>query len=204
MAKNGYRSRQWSLVTYASVDEFVKLCEQAEHYAYIYHDKDGVAAHYHVLLVFKNPRALKGLQDVIGSDQNTFGEPVKSSLEEMYKYLTHERETDKVIYSHDDLHVDSFGFWDGLTAEEGSVTDAMIDDILSGIKLRLLARRYGRDFMKNHKYYIAFAQLVAAQESGIIQPYEQAADYRSFRDVVEADPPADSFEKLSLDEWKRS
>ena len=188
MAKNGFRSRQWSLVTYASVDEFMKLCVQAEHYAYVCHDKDGVAAHYHVLLVFKNPRALKGLQDVIGSDQNTFGEPVKSSLEEMYKYLTHERVTDKVLYPKESVVCDSVSFWESLVADEGSITDSMIDDILQGLPLRLLARRYGRDYMRNHKAYIAFAQLVYAQEHGAVQAYECFVSLAEFKCLAKKNP----------------
>ena len=163
MAVHAFRSRQWSLVSYASVAEFTPLLDQCLHYAYIYHDKDGVEPHYHLLCVFKNPRALKGIQDTICSDQNTLGEPVKSSLEEMYKYLTHERETDKVIYPKESVVCDSSVFWDTLTVEEGSVTDSLIDDILQGLPLRLLARRYGRDFIRNYKSYMDFSYLVSLQ-----------------------------------------
>lgn len=188
MAAHGFRSRQWSLVTYASVVEFSPLLAQCEHYAYIYHDKDGVEPHYHLLCVFKNPRALKGLQDTIKSDQNTLGEPVKSSLEEMYKYLTHERETDKVLYPKESIVCDSVGFWESLTAEEGSITDSMIDDILQGLPLRLLARRYGRDYMRNYKAYILFAHLVDAQEHGYVHAYERYAEIRDFKAIVKENP----------------
>lgn len=188
MAVHGLRSRQWSLVTYASVVEFAPLLNQCEHSAYIYHDKDGVEPHYHILCVFKNPRALKGIQDTIKSDQNTLGEPVKSSLEEMYKYLTHERETDKVLYPKESVVCDSVSFWETLTAEEGAITDSLIDDILQGLPLRLLARRYGRDYMRNYKAYIAFAQLVDAQEHGAVQAYQRYAEERDFRKLVKENP----------------
>lgn len=188
MAVHGFRSRQWSLVTYASVVEFAPLLNQCDHYAYIFHDQDGVEPHYHLLCVFKNPRALKGLQDTIKSNQNTLGEPVKSSLEEMYKYLTHERDTDKVLYPKESIVCDSIGFWESLTAEEGSITDSMIDDILQGLPLRLLARRYGRDYMRNYNAYITFAHLVDAQERGCKHSYERYAEIRDFKALVKENP----------------
>mgnify|MGYP005788592293 FL=1 len=188
MAVHGLRSRQWSLVTYASVAEFAPLLNQCEHYAYIYHDKDGVEPHFHILCVFKNPRALKGIQDTIKSDQNTLGEPVKSSLEEMYKYLTHERETDKVLYPKESVVCDSVSFWETLTAEEGSITDSLIDDILQGLPLRLLARRYGRDYMRNFNAYKWFAQLVYAQEHGTVYSYQRYAEMAEFRRLAKENP----------------
>ena len=200
MAVHGLRSRQWSLVTYASVAEFAPLLNQCEHYAYIYHDKDGVEPHYHILCVFKNPRALKGIQDTIKSDQNTLGEPVKSSLEEMYKYLTHERETDKVLHPKESVVCDSVSFWETLTAEEGSITDSLIDDILQGLPLRLLARRYGRDYMRNYKAYIAFAQLVDAQEHGAVQAYQRYAEMAEFQRLAKENPDTGfEGEQISMD-----
>ena len=198
MAAHGFRSRQWSLVTYASVTEFAPLLTQCEHYAYIFHDKDGVEPHYHLLCVFKNPRALKGIQDTIKSDQNTLGEPVKSSLEEMYKYLTHERETDKVLYPKESVICDSPGFWETLTAEEGSVTDSLIDDILQGLPLRLLARRYGRDFMRNYRGYTDFAYLVCLQERGEMLAYEHYVEKCDFKVLAKQNPDI-GFEQLSFD-----
>ena len=183
-----------------SVAEFAPLLNQCEHYAYIYHDKDGVEPHFHILCVFKNPRALKGIQDTIKSDQNTLGEPVKSSLEEMYKYLTHERETDKVLYPKESVVCDSVSFWETLTAEEGSITDSLIDDILQGLPLRLLARRYGRDYMRNYKAYIAFAQLVDAQEHGAVQAYQRYAEMAEFQRLAKENPDTGfEGEQISMD-----
>ena len=200
MAVHGLRSRQWSLVTYASGTEFAPLLNQIEQVPYIYHDKDGVEPHYHILCVFKNPRALKGIQDTIKSDQNTLGEPVKSSLEEMYKYLTHERETDKVLYPKESVVCDSVSFWETLTAEEGAITDSLIDDILQGLPLRLLARRYGRDYMRNYKAYIHFAHLVDAQERGFEHAYERYAEIRDFKALVKENPDTGfEGEQISMD-----
>lgn len=171
--KNSLRSRQWSLITYASVDEFSLLLESALHYAFIRHDDDGVEPHFHILLVFKNARAFDGLKSLIRSEQNTLGEVVKSDLKSMFEYLLHENK-DKKQYSIDDVMSDDIDFWLSCSHDTDNTTDTLIDDILSGAPLRVLARKYGRDFMKNYSAYINFARLVYSQEScGVVVGYEK-------------------------------
>ena len=93
-----------------------------------------------------------------------------------------------LLYPKESVVCDSVSFWETLTAEEGSITDSLIDDILQGLPLRLLARRYGRDYMRNYKAYIAFAQLVDAQEHGAVQAYQRYAEERDFRKLIKENP----------------
>lgn len=186
--KNSLRSRNWSLVTYATPDEFSLLLESALHYAYIRHDDDGVEPHYHVLLVFKNARAFDGLKSLIKSNQNTLGEVVKSDLRSMFDYLLHE-DKDKKQYSVDDVVSDDVDFWLSCSHDSDNTTDSLIDDILAGTPLRVLARKYGRDFMKNCPVYLHFARLVYSQECcGLVVGYEKITALKNESD----------FKKLAL------
>ena len=210
MAGHSLRSRQWSLVTYAGEDEFQFLLQACKHWAYIYHDKDGVEPHWHLLCVFQNARAFEGLKSLIKSNQNTFGEVIKSTLEDMYKYLTHDKQTDKQLYDKSAVKCDDISFWANVEDNEQNVTDSLIDDILNGLSLRVLARRYGRDFMKNWKSYFDFANLVREQENGGLLKYEREAEYWRFKDMVDGrvqpeevvalDPSIGVVSQLSIDD----
>ena len=56
----------------------------------------------------------------------------------------------------------------------------MINDILKGLPLRELARRYGRDFMKNWRSYTDFCYCLAQQENGSSFPYEKIYENIAF------------------------
>lgn len=210
MASHSLRSRLWSLVTYAGEDDFKFLLQACKHWAYIYHDKDDVEPHWHLLCVFQNARAFEGLKSLIKSKQNTFGEVIKSTLEDMYKYLTHDQQTDKQLYDKSAVKCDDISFWENVGDDEQNITDSLIDDILNGLSLRVLARRYGRDFMKNWKFYVAYANLVREQENGGLLKYEREADYWRFKDMVDGrtqpeetvalDPSTGEVSQLSIDD----
>lgn len=190
MSKNNLRSRQWFLMTYSSPDEFKPLLDVCLHYAYIFHDKEDSEPHYHIACVFKNARALSGLISLINSTQNTFGEVVKVSLTAVFDYLTHKNDENKFQYSEELIVFDDLSFWKNCT-DDVNTTDSLIDDILSGLPLRSLAHRYGRDFMKNWRCYVDFARNVAWQENGFKFKYECIVDdvefeneYKKFKQGV--------------------
>ena len=128
----------------------------------------------------------------------------------MYKYLTHDKQTDKQLYDKSAVKCDDISFWSNVEDNEQNVTDSLIDDILNGLSLRVLARRYGRDFMKNWKAYVDFANLVREQENGGLLKYEREADYWRFKDMVDGrvqsdevinlDSPAGEVSQLSIDD----
>lgn len=179
--KNDYRTRQWSILTYAKEEEFSDLLNSAEHWAWAYHDKDENEPHTHILLVFKHPRAFQGIKAMIKSEQNTLGDPIKKGLHEMYEYLVHKGKPEKHQYPDECRKADDNSFWEEQKEKEPE-TDFLIDDILMGTPLRVLARKYGRDYMRNKTAYESFAFQVALQEKGYKLPYqlyEQRADFRA-------------------------
>ena len=128
----------------------------------------------------------------------------------MYKYLTHDQQTDKQLYDKSAVKCDDISFWENVGDDEQNITDSLIDDILNGLSLRVLARRYGRDFMKNWKFYVAYANLVREQENGGLLKYEREADYWRFKDMVDGrtqpeetvalDPSTGEVSQLSIDD----
>lgn len=179
--KNLLRSRTWFLVTYNS--DFSELLSSCVHWAWIYHDKDNVEPHYHILCVFKNARALNGIKTMIHGDQNTFGEIVKTTLKNCLDYMLHGETGDKHEYLPEELFCDNSDFWESLSdfsSDPSSDLISLIDDIISGLPLRELARRYGRDFVRNFRTYISFAHCVSRQESGCVYDYETFSEEAEF------------------------
>ena len=111
--KDLLRSRTWFLVTYNS--DFSDLLSSCVHWVWIYHDKDNVEPHYHILCVFKNARALSGIKTMIHGEQNTFGEVVKTTLKNCYDYMLHGESGDKHEYSPEERYCDDNDFWETCT-----------------------------------------------------------------------------------------
>ena len=167
MSKNilTQRNYRWALVSYASPNEFQRVCLKALHYAYIYHNLEDCTPHYHVLLVFRSQRTLSAIRKDIASEQNTNGQKLRD-LCASFRYLTHEESTDKQLYPQSSVVCDDLTFWTTLKEDDGEdyEVDHLIDDIISGLSLRALARKYGRDFMKNREKYEQFAYDVSLHE----------------------------------------
>lgn len=182
------RAYRWSLVTYASIEEIQKVCERALHYAYILHDRDDCEPHRHVLLVFRSQRTLSAIRKDIASEQNTNGQKMRDICA-AYRYLTHEEKSDKQLYQDSDIVCDDVSFWQNLKEDDSEDydTDHMLDDIICGKSFRELARLYGRDFMKNHRSYTEFAEIVYKQEHcGVKYPYQHLQwrdDINDFTDL---------------------
>ena len=197
LANHSLRSRQWFLVTYNNEEDFKLLLESCVHWAYIYHNKDNNEPHYHIICVFKNARAFNGVKSLVSGGQNTLGEIVRTSLTDCFSYLTHSEHSDKEQYCKLDIKCDNLLFWESLEqSENDSTTDSLIDDILSGLPLRLLARRYGRDFMRNCKAYLQFARMVLRQERGAVSDYQRFVEFEDFNDLCAKCQNIEDFEVL--------
>ena len=171
------KSRNWFIVTYNKPEEFQNLLNTCKEWAYIYHDRDeGKEPHYHILAVFENARYYTGVKKLIAGEQNSFLEPVKTSIQQCYRYLTHEEKNDKAIYDESEIVKSEYFKGSDEKSTKGEEAIQMIDDILNGLSLRELARRYGKDFMKNASSYMNYAQKVARQEHGTIFEYEMVID----------------------------
>lgn len=159
------RKYRWSIMTYASPSEFQPLLNKAEHYLYIYHNRDKNENHYHILLTFKQQISLNNIRSIINSTQNTFGEPLKDN-NAMAIYLTHEEESDKEIYSIEEFVSDNLDFWfttkKKLSKEEEN--EQFIYDLLNLSKIDMVIK-YGKDFIKNYEKYEYFRHLLLNEEN---------------------------------------
>lgn len=151
-----------SVVSYAAFDELFLLLEACEHYAYIIHDKDATDYHTHLICYFSVPKTISAVRKLVRSDQNTFSQKVRQT-DDLLTYLTHENEPDKHQYSRDQICFDNEEYWMKLSSEgltEKTDNDKFVDDLLADdLDLVFMARKYGRDFMKNHKSYLEFRRL---------------------------------------------
>ena len=162
--KNKERTRDWSLITYLPEETFLPILENnIQKYAYILHDKDGTTPHWHIVTHTTNPRARDGIKGLFPTEQTTLIERIKVSRKKVFEYLTHKNEKDKHQYTDEEVKTNDVDFWEKEEAESKS-TDSLIDDIITGLPFRELARRYGRDYIKNYTAYNHFAAMVAAQE----------------------------------------
>lgn len=150
---------------------------------------DPKEAHFHVCLVLERARRLsdvigwfKECKDFEGEKANTMAEAV-TSLESLEDYFTHSdeasQEKGKHQYADEDLKVlpgtpSAFDFkttWDktgGMSRDEKAEEEnaQLIDDIISKVSFREMARRYGRDYMKNYKVYREYCANILLEESG--------------------------------------
>lgn len=178
------RSRNFFIRTYLKPEEFEPITKAAKNWAYILHDKDGGEPHYHIIAVFKNARTEDGIRATIPSEQQTRIEIIKNGIEACYRYLTHEDNPEKHHYSKDEIQSNEKGYFEEDKAEN-ETAEQMLDDILQGLTLRELARRYGRDFMKNWRKYTEFAYNVMIQEDGNKLFYERMKELHEFAKVIQ-------------------
>jgi hypothetical protein len=182
-----------ALMTYATEDEIKRVLEEKKPYikgvSYIFHDKETAEPHYHIALELKRSRKgqaiirwFKGLKDSKGELANTFGEEV-ISVSGLHDYFTHSDEISikegKHQYTEEDIKVIEGipNAWDYVTAWEKAEAQAeakeqkadeveqMLDDIINEVPAREMARKYGRDFMKNASQYRKFASEVVLEET---------------------------------------
>jgi hypothetical protein len=150
---------------------------------------DPKEAHFHLCLVLERARRLadvigwfKGCLDSKGEPANTMAEAV-TSLESLEDYFTHSdeasRDEGKHQYTESDLKVldgipsafdfkTSYDKTGGMSRDEKAEEEnaQLIEDILGKVSFREMARRYGRDYMKNYKTYRDYCACILLEESG--------------------------------------
>lgn len=161
----------------------------------ILHDKDTKEdgtpkeSHLHVLLSLVRSREIseitgwfKKCHDEKGQAVNTFGETVKST-ESAFEYLTHEGQDGKHQYANEDIIIlqGSKEHWLSLNGildnakrkqqlkdEQAEEVDQLIQDCIDNLPERAMAKKYGRDYIRNRRIYREFAAIVRFQETGEI------------------------------------
>ena len=155
------RLYSWSLITYGTEEEIKRICNEAQHYAYIYHGaEEGKEPHYHILATFKTWKSLTSLKVILNNGQNILGQKLIDKLA-AYRYLTHKDNPEKVQYNDEDIRSDNKTFWG---EEEKEDTIQMLEDIINKVSYRDMARKYGKDFIKNFESYRYYAELMKFEE----------------------------------------
>lgn len=170
------RYRNFSFITYIPADELKQILvrnSNVRHFAFIVHDKDinsdgeVIASHIHLLLRLTNActksAVLKYFRDNI-TKQNTFVETIKS--DNIFNYLTHDGFEDKFQYSDKDIISDDISFWPDFSSDNSSDDRAVniIEDIIKGVDMFTLAKRYGRDLIINYDKYLKFAKCACSEK----------------------------------------
>lgn len=201
--------------TYATAESLENALEGKglEAYAYILHDKDGCEPHLHVVMLADRSRRgkdmyawLKDCVDSKGELANSEIEVVRS-MDACHKYLTHSDDTSKQKgkhqYEEENIIYPMGGEpWDYKTPTDiqfqskekerasAEKCDQLIQDIIDRVPAREMARRYGRDYMKNHMVYRKFAAEVLLEEGGDFEKAfaltDSALDGRVHREITHA------------------
>lgn len=189
------KTKYIALSSYASEGDIARILseksEQIEHAFYCFHDKDESEPHTHIVLglvASRNPSEIanwfKKCVNDEGRVQRTTAQAV-ISCRGIGDYLTHSGEgsgqQEKHQYTDEDIKVSKGCLADfkklkteaEIAAEAAEKREAKADeseqllqDIIDKVPAREMARRYGRDYMKNHKSYREYAALVVLEETG--------------------------------------
>lgn len=182
-----------SIVTYAQEEQILKIFESKQTqilgFAYILHDCDTSESHRHIVLVLKRSRKqcevlnwFKACTDDKGEKCTTLLKPI-ACMRGLEEYLTHSDDDSikagKHQYTEHDIKIlkdeELFGYVtdydkalerEKVKEEKADEVESLIDDIINGVPLRDMARRYGRDYMKNSSAYRRYAADVVLEETG--------------------------------------
>ena len=183
------RSRNFCLDSYL-IEEQIQLVllqhsNQIKVYAYALHDKDKYEdgsikePHYHIVLCLYNAttvsavrRWFSGFTDEEGKNINTLGQ-ISDDVFNSYDYLTHNTrkaiEEGKYLYSKDIIHTNNQKYFKANEDYEYDNMTLAIMDMLNNVPLKILFKKYGRDFII---HYSACSKIV-----GDILLYENKGNY---------------------------
>lgn len=161
------RSRKFSLVSYVPAEHILQVLQSHSKsirgFAYATHDKDlnddgtSKAIHTHIVLWLYDTRSLDDIRrwfkyvDSDGQAVNTLGQ-FCLDISSAYEYLTHQNASEKYQYSHDIVVcTDESLFENASEVNEDSALGALTD-LLNGVPLRVVAEKYGRDFIFHYSH----------------------------------------------------
>lgn len=199
----------WSLMTYATNEEIQRLLAITKHFAYCLHDKDTdengnkITPHTHVLATFEQRISLDKITSIIDSQQNTFGECrrqcgddwIPLNISALYQYLIHYNETDKYHYDESERITDDKKYWSRYEQKDNYETDKneqFLTDLLSPFRTSYemdmeLAKKYGRDYIRNREKYqqFRFDLITADIYKQQFDRYEKLFEFCNNNDITE-------------------
>lgn len=164
--RDNYPRYSYSLMTYAKPEEFARLLKVAKHWAWIFHNRDNKEPHYHIYVSFVTKKSPKQILEIIDSKQNTFWEGMKGTPQDLLTYFTHEKEVTKAQYEYSEIQFDDEKYWSkGADAEnKENENQEFLEHLLKKTSRREMARKYGKDYMKNYRAYEEFANMLQYEE----------------------------------------
>ena len=156
----------YSLVSYAKPEEFTRLLKIAKHWAWILHNRDNGEPHYHIYVSFATKKSPKQILDIINSEENTFWEEMKGTPQDLLTYFTHEKEVAKAQYEFSEIQFDDEKYWSKGSEVENKENEnqEFLEHLLKKTSRREMAKKYGRDYMKNYRAYEEFARMLEYEE----------------------------------------
>lgn len=155
-----------SVVTYNPIECCFDLLNVCNHYAYIVHDRDPTDTHIHILCSFSIQKSIKAVRKLVVGEQNTFSQECED-VEALLEYFTHDNEPDKVPYPKENIVYDNESYWKKRIKDVDSSSDKnemFVNDLMADdMTLLFMAKKYGRDFIKNVKSYLLFRKLLVIE-----------------------------------------
>lgn len=167
----------YEVVTYTNpADHLTELLSKTKGYAYAYHDKDTnedgtpKEPHYHLLIVLTCNMTITALAKKLEHLPCNSIINLVHDKAEAYHYLIHANAPEKYQYpptartSSDEHFFDKTKKVTTDNNDDKPTTDDLINDLIEGKPLREMAKKYGRDYIKNRRAYEDFAKDVIREE----------------------------------------
>lgn len=139
------------------------------------HDKDlkdnsseFVKAHHHFYVIFSRKFSFEALARFLSqflpfSIKPNLISRISTDFESCYFYSFHAKSDNKVLYNESDIYTNNARrFKSDYT--QGNTAYDIVCDLLDGVSLRLMAKKYGRDFIIHYNSYYSYAMALRSQE----------------------------------------
>ena len=194
------QSYSWAGVWYASEDALRKyLKEQCRNWAYILHDQDTTneglpkEPHYHFVATYEQRKSFQQVcrtTVAYRGDQNCLVEMVWRGLAPALEYLWHKNDSGKFQYDQRKVVISSKEWFERyIRGNDETENDRFVDDLLAPSKnfsVVSMARKYGRDFMRNMHSYMEFRKVALFEKMGgnALDYFVQDSQAEQFNDIV--------------------
>lgn len=172
---NSKRERDFFIRSYLPFEELTAILQDKRstinRYALIKHDKDDCEVHTHIFLRFIDRKSLNVVKELFppidnnGVKQSTFIEFCKSETIAV-RYLMHLDDPNKFQYDSTEVvyfNLDLQSYIDISLVQEDFLTTALFE-MLDGVPLRELSKRYKRDFIIHYRQLKELAKDIEFQE----------------------------------------
>lgn len=163
------RERSFFVRGYVSHKDLLSLFSSADHYAYVWHDRDNKEPHCHFIIRYmynKTPTAFAKLLKGVNANQNWYFSCTRDKYC-AFDYLLHRDQSSiekgKFRYSESDIICDDINYFTrgGYEALADLKTQAFYNDlVINQLPRHEMALKYGRDYIKNIRSYEESRKLI--------------------------------------------